>query len=88
MLAKCDGDMAYVLECFKRMNEWCDQGAEIVQTTVRVGNRAVTYGGVGIQNLLGFGQNEYKSTGVEKHMLRDCIQEVSHPVDTSVYREP
>ena len=78
MLAKCDGDMAYVLECFKRMNEWCDQGAKVVQTTARVGNRTVTYDGVGIQSLLGFGQNEYKSTGIDKQMLRDFIEEGYH----------
>jgi hypothetical protein len=88
MLAKCDGDMAYVLECFKRMNEWCDQGAKVVQTTVRVGNRTVTYDGVGIQSLLGFGQNEYKSTGIDKQMLRDFIEEGYHPFDVLVHREP
>jgi len=87
MLAKCDGDMAYILACFNRMNEWCDAGAEVVHTTVRVGNRTVTYDGVGIKSLLGFTQNEYKSTGVDKQMLDDFIQEGNHPFDVLVDRE-
>ncbi len=33
MLAKRDDDMAYILGCFKRMKEWCGQGAKVVQTT-------------------------------------------------------
>ena len=33
MLTKCDGDMAYVLGCFSKMNEWCDRGADVAQTS-------------------------------------------------------
>jgi hypothetical protein len=79
--------MAYILACFNRMNEWCDAGAEVVHTTVRVGNRTVTYDGVGIKSLLGFTQNEYKSTGVDKQMIEDFI-EGNHPFDVLVDREP
>lgn len=81
MLAKCDGDMAYVLGCFSKMNEWCDRGAGVEDTTVQVGNRSVTYEGVALKSLLGFSQNEYKSTGVDKQMLADFIEEGHHPFD-------
>jgi hypothetical protein len=88
MLTKCDGDMAYVLGCFSKMNEWCDRGADVAQTSVQVGSRTVTYEGVTIKSLLGFGQNEYKSTDVDKQLLADFIEAGRYPFDVLPDRQP
>jgi hypothetical protein len=53
-----------------------------------VGDRTVTYEGVTIKSLLGFGQNEYKSTGVDKQMLADFIEAGHHPFDVLPDRQP
>jgi hypothetical protein len=70
------------------MNEWCDAGADVVQTAAPVGNRTVTYDGVAIKSLPGFAQNEYKSGGVHQQMVDDFIKEGYHPFDVFTSRDP
>ena len=81
VLEKCDGDVAYLLKIFRELPSWSDHGRKNATQEVLVGNRTVTYEVCGINHLIDFSPNQYKSVGVDKKMLDDFLEAGGHPFD-------
>ncbi|MEA5554564.1 hypothetical protein VB713_26910 [Anabaena cylindrica UHCC 0172] len=81
ILQRCDGDIAYVQWAIQNLNQLIDQSLKIVQVECQVGSTTVIYEGVTLGQVLDFGQNKYKSDGIDIQFAQDFIKSGGHPFD-------
>jgi len=87
ILRKCDGDVTYVLSALKNVGNLADEGLSVVPIGCTVGSRMVTYEVVKIASLMDFQQHEYRSSGIDKKMSEEFIEDGLHPFDTVKKKE-
>lgn len=74
ILAKCDGDIAFVQKCISEYNSTIDGIYHIAEIKVTIGKYNINYERVVIKDLYDCQQNKFKSYPEYEKMLIDFFQ--------------
>jgi hypothetical protein len=81
VVGKADGDITYVSRLLSDYGRVADENMQISTVQCRVGDTIVSYQGVGLKNLVAFGQHKYKSEGIDERIAKEFIADGGHPYD-------
>jgi len=82
LLARCDGDISYLLHFFRGYKEAADAYYETPMATLDLDGLEIAYEQVQVRSPFDFPQHMWRSDGTRERVIADFVTDGHHPFDS------